>query len=103
DHCASEFARTGFTGGLNYYRNMDRTWELTERVGEAHITQPALFVGGERDPVLRMSPPDVMLGWVDDLRGTVILPGAGHWIQQERPEEVNGALLSFLAGLPAEP
>jgi pimeloyl-ACP methyl ester carboxylesterase len=99
DHYAGEFARTGFTGGLNYYRNMDRTWELTEHVGQAHITQPAAFIGGERDPVLRMSPPQVMDGWVDDLRATVIIPGAGHWIQQERPAEVTDALLAFLAGL----
>jgi len=103
DLYASEFARTGFTGGLNYYRNMDRTWELTERLGEAHVTQPALFVAGERDLVLRMSPPAGMEGWVDDLRRTVIVAGAGHWIQQERPDDVNDALLAFLADLPVEP
>jgi pimeloyl-ACP methyl ester carboxylesterase len=97
EHYAAEFARTGFTGGLNYYRSMDRTWELTEHVGQAHVAQPALFIGGELDPVLRLSPPQVMDGWVDDLRATVVLPGAGHWIQQERPTEVNEALLSFLA------
>jgi pimeloyl-ACP methyl ester carboxylesterase len=103
DHATAEFTRTGFTGGLNYYRNMDRSWELTERVGQTHITQPALFIGGERDPVLRMSPPQVMDGWVDDLRATIVLPGAGHWIQQERPTEVNDALLSFLAGVGPRP
>jgi pimeloyl-ACP methyl ester carboxylesterase len=102
DHYASEFAKTGFSGGLSYYRSMDRTWELTEGIGEAHVTQPALFVAGERDPVLRMSPPAAMEGWVDDLRGIVIVPGAGHWIQQERPDEVNGALLAFLGDLAAD-
>jgi pimeloyl-ACP methyl ester carboxylesterase len=101
DHATAEFTRTGFTGGLNYYRSMDRTWELTEHVGQAHVTQPALFIGGQRDPVLRLSPPEVMDGWVDDLRAAVVLPGAGHWIQQERPAEVNEALLSFLAGVRA--
>jgi pimeloyl-ACP methyl ester carboxylesterase len=96
DRYASEFARTGFTGGLNYYRNLDRTWELTEHLAGAHVTRPALFIAGERDPVIRMSPPQVMEGWVDDLRATVVLPGAGHWIQQERPDETNVALLAFL-------
>ena len=99
DHYAAEFTRTGFTGGLNYYRAMDRTWERTEDAGDAHVGQPALFVAGERDPVVRMSPPSVMDGWVDDLRASVVIPGAGHWIQQERPDEVNEALVAFLAGL----
>jgi pimeloyl-ACP methyl ester carboxylesterase len=99
DHCASEFARTGFTGGLNYYRAMDRTWERTAGLAEAKVTQPALFVAGERDLVLRMGGPSVMDGWVEDLRDVVLVPGAGHWIQQERPDEVNQALLGFLASL----
>ncbi len=99
DHYASEFARTGFTGGLNYYRAMDRTWERTEHVATAKVTQPALFIAGERDLVLRMGPPSIMDGWVQDLRDVILIPGAGHWIQQERPREVNEALLSFLAGL----
>ena len=99
DHCASEFARTGFTGGLNYYRAMDRTWERTADLAEAKVTQPALFIAGDRDLVLRMGGPSVMDGWVEDLRGVVLVPGAGHWIQQERPHEVNEALLGFLSAL----
>lgn len=93
------FTRTGFTGGLNYYRNFDRNWELMEPFATEKITHPALYIVGERDPVLLMTPPQMMDGWVTDLRGTVILPGAGHWTQQERPAEVNRALLDFLAGL----
>jgi pimeloyl-ACP methyl ester carboxylesterase len=93
------FARTGFTGALNYYRNMDRNWELTEHVTGTKVTQPALFVAGERDAVLRMTPPQVMDGWLEDLRGSVLIQGAGHWVQQERPDEVNRALLAFLEGL----
>ena len=100
DLYASEFARTGFTGALNWYRNLDRNWGLTEPLAGAKVAAPALFVAGERDPVLRMTPPEVMEGWVPDLRGSVVIPGAGHWIQQERPREVNRALLAFLAGLP---
>jgi pimeloyl-ACP methyl ester carboxylesterase len=95
----AEFRRTGFTGGLNWYRNFDRNWEITERLADRKVEVPALFVAGDRDPVIRMSPPDVMDDWVPDLRGKTILPGAGHWIQQERPAEVNAALLEFLAGL----
>ena len=100
DLYASEFSRTGFTGALNWYRNLDRNWALTEPMAGAKVAAPALFVAGERDPVLRMTPPEVMEGWVPDLRGSVVIPGAGHWIQQERPREVNRALRAFLAGLP---
>jgi len=102
DHCASEFARTGFTGGLNYYRAMDRTWERTAHLAGAKVTQPAMFVAGDRDLVLRMGGPSVMDGWVQDLRNVVLIPGAGHWIQQERPDEVNAALLGFLSTLNEE-
>ena len=93
------FERTGFTGALRYYRNMDRNWELTEHLAGARVTQPALFVAGERDAVLRMTPPQVMDGWLDDLRATVLIPAAGHWVQQERPGDVNRALVAFLGGL----
>ena len=99
DHCASEFVRTGFTGGLNYYRAMDRTWERTAHLAGATVKQPALFVAGDRDPVLRMGGPSVMTGWVEDLRDVVLIPGAGHWIQQERPSQVNDALIGFIRGL----
>lgn len=95
----SEFSRTGFTGGLNWYRNFDRNWELTPELDGKKIESPALFIAGERDPVLMMAPPDAMDEWIPDLRGKVILPGAGHWTQQERPAEVNAALVDFLGGL----
>ncbi len=99
DVYAAEFARTGFAGGLNWYRNLDRNWHLTEHLADAKVTMPALFIAGERDGVLKMTPPDVMDGWVTDLRGSIVVPGAGHWIQQERPDEVNEALLRFLGDL----
>jgi pimeloyl-ACP methyl ester carboxylesterase len=91
-----EFSRTGFTGGINWYRNLDRNWELTEHLAGAKVTVPSLFIGGERDPVLVMSPPTIMDGWLTDHRGTIIVEEAGHWVQQEKPEEVNAALLGFL-------
>jgi pimeloyl-ACP methyl ester carboxylesterase len=93
------FERTGFTGGLNWYRNIDRNWELTESVATRHVEQPALFLTGERDPVRRFMPAEAMRGWVDDMRAEVLVPGAGHWVQQQAPEEVNAALLDFLGGI----
>ena len=99
DHFTTEFEKTGFTGGLNWYRNFDRNWELTAELDGKGIDVPAAFVAGSRDPVLAMVSPDGMRDWIPDLRGTTIIPGAGHWVQQERPEEVNAALLAFLGSL----
>jgi pimeloyl-ACP methyl ester carboxylesterase len=99
DHYVAEFTRTGFTGGINWYRNFDRNWELTERLDGAHVTMPSLFIGGTADPVLLMTPPATMDGWVTDHRGNVLVEGAGHWVQQEKPDEVNAALLDFLGQL----
>ena len=99
DHYSAQFTRTGFTGGLNWYRNLDRNWYLTEALAGAKVEVPSLFVGGTHDPVLVMSPPAAMDPYVTDHRGTVLVDGAGHWVQQERPAEVNAALLDFLAGL----
>jgi pimeloyl-ACP methyl ester carboxylesterase len=93
------FERTGFTGGLNWYRNIDRNWELTASIAERRVEQPALFITGERDPVRNFMPAEAMRGWVTDLREEVVVPGAGHWIQQQAPEAVNAALLRFLDGL----
>jgi pimeloyl-ACP methyl ester carboxylesterase len=93
------FQRTGFTGGLNWYRNIDRNWELTAAVAEQRIDQPALFLTGELDPVRRFMPAEAMRGWVSDLRAQVVVPGAGHWVQQQAPGAVNAALLEFLGGI----
>jgi pimeloyl-ACP methyl ester carboxylesterase len=103
DHYVEEFTRTGFTGGLNWYRNLDRNWELTEALAGGHVTVPSLFIGGALDPVLVMTPPAVMDGFLDDHRGTVLVEGAGHWVQQEKPAEVNAALLGFLADVRPAP
>ncbi|WP_406101176.1 alpha/beta hydrolase [Streptomyces sp. NBC_01003] len=92
------FEETGFTGGLNYYRNLDRNWALTEHLDGRLINQPSLFITGSKDPVGKFMPArlDRML---TDLRGQIVLDGAGHWIQQERAEDVNAALLEFLSAL----
>jgi pimeloyl-ACP methyl ester carboxylesterase len=104
DFFAGEFQRTGFRGGINWYRNIDRNWELTPFLDGAKVRQPALFIAGDADPVIPMT------GGVDgayaaldvtmpNLRKKVLLAGAGHWIQQERPAEVNRLLIEFLKNL----
>jgi pimeloyl-ACP methyl ester carboxylesterase len=90
------FTKTGYRGGLNFYRNFDRNWEQSVDWDANLIETPTIFVAGEKDPVLLMRPPDAMAELVPGLERTVIIPGAGHWIQQERPAEVNATLLDFL-------
>jgi pimeloyl-ACP methyl ester carboxylesterase len=103
EHYASEFARVGFRGGLNWYRNIDRNWELLAPWAGARVTVPALYMAGERDLVLAFRGMDQLLPalprFIPTLQETVILPGCGHWTQQERPAEVTDALLAFLKHL----
>jgi pimeloyl-ACP methyl ester carboxylesterase len=99
DHYASEFAHSGFRGPLNWYRNLDRNWELSAEYADKKVEVPAGFIAGALDPVLTMTPPSVMEGWVTDLRTSVLIGGAAHWVQQERPKETNQALLEYLGGL----
>ncbi|HZN13724.1 MAG TPA: alpha/beta hydrolase [Acidimicrobiales bacterium] len=96
----SAYEKSGFSGGLNWYRNFDRNWVRSVAWADRKIEMPALFIAGDKDPVIRMVSPDAMRDWVTDLRGLTLLPGAGHWIQQERPDDVNRALVEFLDGLP---
>ncbi|MDP9325052.1 MAG: alpha/beta hydrolase [Candidatus Dormibacteraeota bacterium] len=100
DYFASEFKRTGFTGVLNWYRNWDRNWEISADTTGAHVTVPTLFITGDRDPVRGLLPESTMDGWLDDHRGNVIIPGAGHWEEQEKPSEVLAAILPFIEQLP---
>jgi pimeloyl-ACP methyl ester carboxylesterase len=103
DFYTAEFQRTGFRGGLNWYRNIDRNWELAAPYAGALVIVPALFIAGERDGVLAFPGArerlNRMVETVPELRGTVLLPGCGHWTQQERPKEVNAAMIDFLRGL----
>ncbi|MEU6187770.1 alpha/beta hydrolase [Nocardia sp. NPDC047038] len=99
EYYVQTFTATGFTGGLNYYRNLDRNWELTAHLAEATIDQPALFIAGSQDPVIRFTPTAKMTAVLSDLRGSIMLDGAGHWIQQERAAEVNAALIDFARSL----
>ena len=99
DHYIEVFTRTGFTGGINWYRNFDRNWETTPELAGAQVTVPSAFITGSADPVNLMSPAAIMDGHVLDHRGNTIVEGAGHWVQQEAPEDVNAALLQFLGSL----
>jgi pimeloyl-ACP methyl ester carboxylesterase len=103
DVYAAEFARTGFRGGLNWYRNIDRNWELLAPFAGARVTAPALYVAGDRDLVVAFRGMDQLIAnlarFVPDLRDTVMLPGCGHWTQQERPRDVTAAMLDFLRSL----
>ena len=103
DVFVAEFERTGFTGGLNWYRAIDLTWELMAAWQGAVVTPPALYVAGDRDLVVNFPGMAQFIPHlqtvVPNLTRTIILPGVGHWTQQERPAEVNAALLEFLAGL----
>jgi len=99
DHYIAEFTRTGFTGGINWYRNMDRNWDLTAHLAGATLGVPSAFLTGAQDPVNLMSPAGIMDGYVTDHRGNTFVDDAGHWVQQEKPAEVNAALLDFLASL----
>ncbi len=103
DVFANEFERSGFFGPLAYYHNISDSWADLESHADVPLSVPAMFIGGEFD---------VATGWgqeaiarinerATDYRGTVIFPGCGHWIQQERPEETNAEVLGFLAGLRA--
>ncbi|WP_416520302.1 alpha/beta fold hydrolase [Streptomyces achromogenes] len=103
DVFAGEFERTGMTGALNRYRNMDRDWaDLADWAGRP-ITRPSLFIGGERDASLTWLA-DAVKAFPETLPGLLgshILDGCGHFVQQERPEETNRILLDWLASLPA--
>jgi pimeloyl-ACP methyl ester carboxylesterase len=103
DFYAAEFARSGFRGGLNWYRNIDRSWELLAPFAGAKITVPALYVAGDRDVVVTFPGMEQTLAnlqtVVPQLRRRIMLPGCGHWTQQERAIEVNAAMIEFLRSL----
>jgi pimeloyl-ACP methyl ester carboxylesterase len=99
DHYIAEFSRTGFTGGLNWYRNLDRNWEVMADPPAATITAPALFIAGTDDPVGGFMRRDRTAEVVTGPYSEVMIEGAGHWLQQECPDQVNQLVLDFLSGL----
>lgn len=99
DVFTAEFERHGtFRHGINWYRNIDRSWELLAPFANAKVLQPALFIGADRDAIFGQTRESVEATrqWVPNLR-TVWVDDCGHWIQQEEPAIVNDALLAFLA------
>jgi pimeloyl-ACP methyl ester carboxylesterase len=100
---AGEFARSGFRGPLNYYRNIDRNWELMAAFEGIKVAVPALYVAGDRDPVVAFPGAAEhianMKQHVPLLRDVQMLPGCGHWTQQERPTEVSATIIEFLRSL----
>ena len=105
DYFVSQFRNSGFRGPLNRYRNSELDFEQMAAFDGKLITQPTAFMAGSLEPVLRMIPGvdmvELMRKRCADLRCVRQMEDAGHWLQQERPAEVNAALLEFLRGLPA--
>jgi pimeloyl-ACP methyl ester carboxylesterase len=103
DYFVSQFEHAGFRGGVNYYRNFDRNWEITPQLAGARIKVPVAFIAGVDDVVIRGAKEEglraTMSRVADDLRAVTLVPSAGHWVQQEKPQEVNAFVLDFLAGL----
>ncbi|MDE5442700.1 alpha/beta fold hydrolase [Bradyrhizobium sp. CSA207] len=104
DFYGEEFKRRGFRGALNYYRNIDRNWEITGALSGLQVSVPALYIAGDRDFVVAFPGTEQMLAnmktLVPGLRGIRMLSGCGHWTQQERPNEVSAALIEFIRALP---
>ena len=103
DYYTEAFQQGGFRGPLNRYRAQGRDWELLPQLSQLQVQQPSCFIAGSLDPVRTFVPGADLYAAAGasctDFRGSTIIEGEGHWIQQEAPVEVNRALLSFLAGL----
>ena len=103
DYYENEFRGSGFRGPLNRYRNHQRDYDYLNALADKKIYQPSLFIGGERDLVLKMlpgvDPIEAMRPNLPGLQSATVLEGCGHWTQQEKPEEVNDRLISWLKGL----
>jgi len=103
DYVVSQFENAGFRGGINYYRNFHRNWEITEHLQGAKIQMPVLFIAGSRDMVIAGADKERLTATIsraaENLAEVVLIPEIGHWVQQEAPEATNAAMLEFLGGL----
>ncbi len=103
EYYAGQFQQSGFRGGLNWYRNIDRNWELMAPFAGACVTVPALYMAGDLDLVVSFPRMKEVIAdlprFIPQLKASIMLPGCGHWTQQERPNEVNKAMIEFLRGL----
>lgn len=99
DTFAEAFTHSGFTGGLNYYRSLDRNWALQAALTGLKVEVPALYMVGSRDPGLNIPGMreiiSAMPQSVCKLQDAVILPECGHWLPQERPSELSAAIVEF--------
>jgi pimeloyl-ACP methyl ester carboxylesterase len=104
DYYVGEFERGGLRGPINRYRNHERDYAWLQQFRGRKLDMPTLLIGGDRDPAFNgfgriPDPAAMMRQHVSDLRGVHVLPGCGHWTQQERPAEVNAILVPWLEGL----
>ena len=91
------FAKTGWTGALNWYRAMDPSWRAFPTVGTVPLPMPSAFLAGEKDLVLAFTPRKHHAELLTDLREELILPGIGHWVAEEAPQQTTDFLLRFLS------
>ena len=100
DYVVNQFEKAGFRGGVNYYRNIERNWEITEDLEDFAIKVPTLFLAGSQDMVIQGATKEMLQSSMEksilNLQEVILLPNIGHWVQQEAPEETNQALLNFL-------
>lgn len=101
DRYVADFTTSGFFGPVSYYRNLDANFDVVKDVSSDAVSMPSYFIAGEKDVVLLMDPHGVerMTNLLPDFRGHTLIPGAGHWVQQETPGAFNEALLGFLGSL----
>ncbi|MEX0963531.1 MAG: alpha/beta hydrolase [Pseudohongiellaceae bacterium] len=103
DYVVSQFENAGFRGGVNYYRNFHRNWEITEHLEGVKIEIPVLFIAGSRDIVIAGADEERLTDTIsraaEDLRAVVLIPEIGHWVQQEAPAATNAAMMEFLNSL----
>jgi len=102
DYYISEFTRSGFRGGVNYYRNFDTNWHLTADVDPV-LQIPSAFISGRADMVIGGADETglkAMMGpLMSDLREITLIDNIGHWVQQEAPTETNAAIVRFIESL----
>jgi pimeloyl-ACP methyl ester carboxylesterase len=103
DYFVDQFERSGFRGGVNYYRNLDRNWEITEPFANTAIEVPTIFIAGEKDGVIgsasREALEQSMSSSISNLRDVVLISDVGHWVQQEEPQQTNDAIVGFLGSV----
>lgn len=101
DYYVEQFTNSGFFGPVSWYRNFDDNYDRTKDIPFSVMTMPTFFIGGDKDGVIasRLDTIDPINSLMPNYKGSVIIPGAGHWTQQEAPAEFNAALLGFLGSL----